>query len=50
MKPTEPRKASSSHGPGFPHDDLHNDDVAHEHSDINIRAVITSASSWPSSA
>ena len=33
----------ASPGPGFPHDDLHNEDVAHEHSDINIRAVITSA-------
>lgn len=25
------------------HDELHNDDVAHEHSDINIGAVLTSA-------
>ena len=25
------------------HDELHNDDVAHEHSDINITAVLTSA-------
>jgi hypothetical protein len=33
MKPTDP------HGT----DALHNDDVAHEHSDINVRAVITSA-------
>jgi hypothetical protein len=33
MKPTDP------HGS----DALHHDDVAHEHSDVNIRAVITSA-------
>lgn len=31
--------STTNHG----HDELHNDDVAHEHSDINIGAVITSA-------
>lgn len=25
------------------HDELHNEDVAHEHSDINVRAILTSA-------
>jgi len=36
MKPTD-------HAHGSHHDpaELHNDDVAHEHSDINVRAVIT---------
>jgi hypothetical protein len=34
---------TSHHGHGSHHDPLerHNDDVAHEHSDINVRAVIT---------
>jgi len=32
MKPTSPRS---------PHDDMHNDDTAHEASDINIRGVVT---------
>jgi hypothetical protein len=36
MKPTNPH-----HGGG--HADDHNDDVAHEHSDINVRAVVMSA-------
>jgi hypothetical protein len=35
---------STNHGHGAsPMDEMHNDDVAHEHSDINIGAVITSA-------
>jgi hypothetical protein len=57
MKPTDhgtPRKPS--HGRNFPYDDhssaagghgpasdeMHNDDVAHEHSDINIAAILMS--------
>lgn len=44
MKPTsppsphDPRKASAGHAA---HDELHNDDTAHEESDINIRAVLS---------
>jgi hypothetical protein len=44
MKPTspppphDPRKASAGHGA---HDHLHNDDTAHEESDINIAAVLS---------
>ena len=36
MKPTD-------HGYGSHHtpDEMHNDDVAHEHSDVNVRAVLT---------
>jgi hypothetical protein len=34
----------SGHGtsPSFPYDEMHNDDVAHEHSDINVRAIVMS--------
>jgi hypothetical protein len=34
---------SSTNSPAYSSDEMHNDDVAHEHSDINIRAVIASA-------
>jgi hypothetical protein len=43
MKPTNPppRTASAGHMVhGHDHDDLHNEDVAHEHSDIDIRTVM----------
>jgi hypothetical protein len=44
MKPTDSGKA---HGTAPAHhyssEELHNEDVAHEHSDINVRAIITSA-------
>lgn len=44
MKPTDPRSAQ---GPAPAHhytpEELHNVDVAHEHSDINVRAIIASA-------
>jgi hypothetical protein len=51
--PTNPKKTPNPiyhdgvvhhpHDDGQGHDDFHNDDVAHEHSDINIRAIFTSA-------
>jgi hypothetical protein len=31
------------HDDGTGHDDLHNEDVAHEHSDVNLRAILGSA-------
>jgi hypothetical protein len=31
------------HVDGDGHDDLHNDDVAHEHQDVDLRAIVTSA-------
>jgi hypothetical protein len=51
MKPTpDPKKASpSAHGRNFPYPDDHghghdhHDETGHEHSDINIRAVVMSA-------
>jgi len=39
MKPTEDGAIVHHHSP----EELHNDDVAHEHSDINIRAIVWSA-------
>jgi hypothetical protein len=36
MKPTEPPAAPHHHSP----EELHNVDVAHEHSDINVRAIV----------
>jgi hypothetical protein len=43
--PQPPPTATAGHGPGpnFPYDEMHNDDVAHEHSDIDVRAIVTSA-------
>ena len=52
MKPTDPaphRPAHSRHDDGVAHhqhghhDDLHNEDVAHEHTDVDVRAIATSA-------
>ncbi len=52
MKPTDPpphHPSHTGHGDGVPHhqhghhDDLHNDAVDHEHSDVNVRAIGTSA-------
>jgi len=52
MRPTSPGghgghhdpRSPSSRQPAVPTDaELHNDDVAHEHSDVNIRAIIASA-------
>lgn len=42
MKPTDPHDAPARHASHGPHDpsELHNEDVAHEHTDINIRAVV----------
>jgi hypothetical protein len=41
MTPTDqPRPAPAGHH--FTPDELHNDDVAHEHSDINIRVILVS--------
>jgi len=34
---------SSTNSHAYSSDEMHNDDVAHEHSDINIRAVVASA-------
>ena len=36
MKPTDASPAHHHHAP----EEMHNEDVAHEHSDINIRAVV----------
>jgi hypothetical protein len=41
-------EAQAGHGPGASHHhysqaELHNEDVAHEHSDINVRAIVISA-------
>jgi hypothetical protein len=49
MKPTDPRIASSNpyddgvphHEPGV-HDELHNEDVGHEHIDVDLRGIVTS--------
>jgi len=47
MKPTNPPSSPSARGAhaGHPYspEELHNLDVAHEHSDINIRAIVASA-------
>jgi hypothetical protein len=48
MKPTDPPspKASAGHGPPSHHhspEELHNEGVAHEHSDINIRGIVSFA-------
>jgi hypothetical protein len=40
--PDPSQKASAGHGHDEP-DELHNDDVAYEHSDINVRAAVMSA-------
>ena len=45
MKPTNHDghgKAKGAPGASFPYDEMHNDDVAHEHSDINIGAILMS--------
>jgi hypothetical protein len=43
MKPTEPRKGPGEHPIVHHHapEELHNDDVAHEHSDVNVQAILT---------
>jgi hypothetical protein len=47
MKPTDPPSPKASAGDGIVHhhtpEELHNDDVAHEDSDVNIRALVMSA-------
>lgn len=50
MKPTNSRAnpyddgvVHHPHDDGSGHDDLHNEDVAHEHTDVNLRAVAMSA-------
>ena len=40
MKPTNP--ASAGHGHHYSPEEMHNDDVAHEHADINISALVWS--------
>lgn len=44
MKPTNPasRPAGGGHGSHHSPDEMHNDDTAHEHSDINIPALVWS--------
>jgi hypothetical protein len=39
----DPHAASSRQAAAPSDDELHNDDVAHEHSDVNIRAIVVSA-------
>ncbi len=47
MKPTDPpppREQASGHAPdahGHEADELHNEGVAHEHSDVNLRAIVS---------
>jgi hypothetical protein len=48
MTPTDPRPlgASAGHAPGHGHHDpaeLHNEGVAHEHSDVDVRRILTAA-------
>jgi hypothetical protein len=52
MRPTSPGGHGGHHDPHAPSsrhaaaprdEELHNDDVAHEHSDVNIRAIVASA-------
>ena len=42
MKPTSPPPRQTSAGHHHSPEEMHNDDVAHEHSDINIQALIWS--------